>query len=290
MATTTTGTATVDNMFQGMVDVPDFTKYTLGRGVIDFTNLKQFNMYEKGYPFLIVVKIPEMIKKLAEVGNDQYKLLCQNFIHVLEYDFRNLDGINNMSAETQEITNGNQKLDVITKVNWEANSKYSMKFQERKGSLFARFMELYLRGIKDPTTQAKRYNGLLQPRKAQSVIEDGYENEIFEFLYFVTDNTVRYIEKAFFLTGCQFTECQLDQYNQEKGQIEWQDVNLSFNGYAITNPLVTQKAQAMLDWLNSENRLIVEQMKFAYKSLSDMPAPDALPGPQVSMSAITYKK
>src|SRR5574344_378654 len=138
---TTTGTATVDNMFQGMVDVPDFTKYTRGRGVIDFTKLKQFNMYERGYPFLIVVKIPEMIKKLAEVGNDQYKLLCQNFVHVLEYDFRNLDGINNMSAETQEITNGNQKLDVITKVNWEANSKYSMKFQERKGSLFARFME-----------------------------------------------------------------------------------------------------------------------------------------------------
>ena len=42
MATTSVGT--VENMFQGMVDVPDFTKYTLGRGVIDFTNLKQFNM------------------------------------------------------------------------------------------------------------------------------------------------------------------------------------------------------------------------------------------------------
>ena len=44
----------------------------------------------------------------------------------------------------------------------------------------------------------------------------------------------------------------------------------------------------MLDWLNSENRLIVEQMKFAYKSLSEMPDPDNLPGPQVSMSAISY--
>lgn len=256
-------------IFKSSIELPNFTTYTLGRGVMDVTQLRQFNMYEKGYPFLVVLKIPEMFRKMG-AKNPEYEFMYKQFVHVLEYDFRSLDGINNMSADTSEITNGNTKLDIITKVNWESASKFTMKYQERKGSLFARTLELYLRGIKDPTTQIKRWNGILPTDSTKTAFDSGYEAEVFEFMYFVTDNTARFIEKAFLLASCQFTEVQLDQYNQEKGQIEWQDVNLSFNGYAITNDLVTQKAQEFLDWLNNEGGLIVEQMKFAYKSLQDL--------------------
>ena len=277
---------TVDNIFANQVSLPDFTKYTLGRGVTDYTQLAQFDMYEKGYPFMIVLKIPKFIEKLA-TANTEYAKLINDYVHVLEYDFRGLEGLENMTADTTEITNGNTKLDIITKVNWESASKFSMKYQERKGSLFARMHELYLRGIKDPKTQVKRYNGLLNT-DGSSILDAGYENEVFEFLYFVTDNTARSIEKAFLLTSCQLTECSFDQYNQEKGQIEWQDVNLQFNGYSITNPLVTQKAQTFLSWMNEENRVIFEETKFAYDSLTDMPSVDELPGPQVAMKAITY--
>ena len=265
-------------MFAHAIDLPDFTSYSLGRGVMDVTQLKQFNMYEKGYPFLIVLKIPKMFEKMGDMSTD-YENLYKNFVHVLEYDFRSLDGINNMSADTSEITNGNTKLDIITKVNWEAASKFTMKYQERKGSLFARTLELYLRGIKDPMTQIKRWNGAVDMNMNTATGTDaGYENEVFEFLYFVTDNTARFIEKAFLLAACQFTEVQLDQYNQEKGQIEWQDVNLSFNGYALTNDLVTQKAQEFLTWLNQEGRLIVEQMKFAYNSLQNLDTTGGIDG------------
>ena len=192
-----------------------------------------------------------------------------------------------MTADTSEISNGSSKLDIITNVNWESASKFSMKYQERKGSLFARMHELYLRGIKDPKTKVKRYNGLLRT-DGTSVLDASYQNEVFEFLYFVTDNTARYIEKAFLLASCQLTECTYDQYNQEWGQIEWQDVNLQFNGYAITNPLVTQRAQTFMDWMNENNRVIFEETKFAYQSLTDMPTPENLPGPQVSATAIEY--
>lgn len=258
-------------MFAHAVELPDFTQYCLGRGVMDVTQLAQFNMYEKGYPFLIVVKVPAMFEKYGDQqnGNSEYVELCKNFVHVLEYDFQQLDGLSNITADTSEITNGNTKVDVITKVNWEAASKFTMKYQERKGSLFARALELYLRGIKDPMTQVKRWNDMLSPDSKNS-LDNGYQDEVFEFLYFVTDNTQRFIEKAFLLTACQFTEVQLDQYNQTKGQIEWQDVNLTFNGYAITNDLVTQKAQEFLTWLNTENRLITQQMRFAYQSLKDL--------------------
>ena len=40
--------------------------------------------------------------------------------------------------------------------------------------------------------------------------------------------------------------------------------------------------------MNEENRVIFEETKFAYDSLTDMPSVDELPGPQVAMKAITY--
>ena len=84
--------ATIDNIFAGQVDIPDFTKYTLGRGVVDYTALAQFDMYEKGYPFLVVLKIPQMIAKLGSL-NTKYEDLIRNYLHVLEYGFRSLDGL-----------------------------------------------------------------------------------------------------------------------------------------------------------------------------------------------------
>ena len=47
----------------------------------------------------------------------------------------------------------------------------------------------------------------------------------------------------------------LDEALDEVHKIEWQDLNLQFNGYPITNPLVTQKAQTLLKWMNEENRV-----------------------------------
>ena len=43
-----------------------------------------------------------------------------------------------------------------------------------------------------------------------------------------------------------------------------------------------------MDWMNENNRVIFEETKFAYQSLTDMPTPENLPGPQVSATAIEY--
>lgn len=264
--------AMVDDIFANQISSRDFTKFTLGRGVTDFSQLKQFNMYEKGYPFLVVLKIPEMLNQLAN-QNTNYATLVNNFRHLLEYDFMGMDGLEDMQTETQEINNGVTKLDVITKVNWQGGSQFSMKFQERQGSVFTRINELYLRGIKDPRTQVKRYNGLLKTGDEKSVLEAGYENEVFQFMYFVTDNTARYIEKAFLIVSAQITGAEMSMYNQTKGQIEWQDLNLQFNGYPITGPAITAKSQKFLDWINENT--VFEEMKYGYDALTNMAEPGA---------------
>ena len=65
---------TVSNIFNNTLSPRDLTKFTLFRGVTDFTNLQQFDLYETGYSFLICLDIPKFLSKLRD-RNDDYKSL-----------------------------------------------------------------------------------------------------------------------------------------------------------------------------------------------------------------------
>jgi hypothetical protein len=266
---------TINSIYTGMKTPRDITKYALMRGVTDFSNLAQFNLYESGYPFLILINIPKFMEQLA-ASNTEYANLINVYKHVLEYEFRGLDGIDNMTASTGEITNGISTLEIINKVEWQSNTKFSMRYFEKSGSLITKVHELYLRGIKDPRTQVKTYNGLLRPGANGSTAvmsEAGYEYETYSFLYFVTDNTLLNIEKAVLLVSCQPSTAELNIYNGEKGQIEFKEITTEFNGYPITGPAVTAKAKEFLDWIN--NNTTFEDAKYAYNALNNIPSPTA---------------
>jgi len=262
---------TINNIFAGTLSPRDVTTYTLGRGVTDFSNLNQFDNFETGYPFLITLSIPYFLTVLAK-SNEEYTKLINIYRHILEYDFRGLDGLEDIQSDTSELTNGISTLNIITKVNMQSASQFSMRYNERKGSVITKVHELFLRGIKDPRTQVKRYNGLLGATSGTALITDsGYEYETFQFLYFVTDNTVLKIEKAYLIVSAQPTTAETSMYNQEKGEIGWKELNVQFNGFPIVGPAITAKAQAFLDWINTNT--IFEDAKFGYKAIGDMPAP-----------------
>ena len=280
-------TATINSIFNGTISPRDITAYTLGRGVTDFSNLYQFNNFEKGYSFLIVLKIPTFLEQLATV-NDEYKKLITVYRHILEYDFKGLDGLDNITSDTSTIDNGISQLNIITKVNMQSASTFSMRYMERQGSVFAKVHELYLRGIKDPRTQVKTYNGLLRPSTAGGTAimdEAGYEHETFQFLYFVTDNTVRKIEKAYLIVSAQATEASTEMYNSEKGQIEFYETNIQYSGFPITGPAITQKATNFLDWINTNT--VFEDAKFGYQAISKMASPGGTGGTSASSPTLS---
>lgn len=264
----------LNSIFEGTKDVRDLTKYMLFRGVPDFSALRQFDLYETGYAFLIVLQIPRFLQE-NENESDNYKKLIDNYWHLLEYDFKSLDGIEDMSVDTNEITDGVSNLALITKVNMQSASTFSMRYNERSGSVITKVHELFLRGIKDPRTQVKRYNGALKTT-GTSAIDAGYENETFQFLYFVTDNTAREIEKAYLIVSAQPTTAETSMYNYTKGDIAWRELNVTFNGYPITGPAITAKAQSFLDWINENT--IFEEAKFGYEAISSMPEPGNVNG------------
>lgn len=66
MATHNTATSVANSgAFKGLKTPRELLNYNLMRGVTDFSNLKQWDLYEKGYPFLVVVSIPDFLKDLA---------------------------------------------------------------------------------------------------------------------------------------------------------------------------------------------------------------------------------
>jgi len=261
-------------MFTDLKTPRDVTAYTLFRGTTDFTQLQQFDLYESGYPYLIVVSIPDFLKKMAEVDTDVKKLV-DSYVHILEYEFRGFQsGLENITSETGEINNGLQTMNVITKTQAPSATTFSMNYYEKSGSTITKMHELYLRSVKDPATGFKTYNGLIgfdndkiQPQDA------GFHKECFSFLYLHTDNTGMLIEQAAYLVGCMPTTAELSTlYNGQKGDVQFQEIGVEFNGFPIRGAAVNARAKKILDWMNnSANAKMVHRNSwdYNYAGLSD---------------------
>lgn len=254
----------VNFIFDGTKEIRDLTNYALFRGVTDWANLYQFNQFESGYGLFIVLTIPEFMKKLAD-KNEQYAKLINTYVHVLEYEFRGLDGIDNMTSDTAELTNGVKSINVINKVNSQSGTTFTMRYFEKSGSIMTKVHELFLRGIKDPTTQVKHYHGLIEDG---TITEPGFDKEVFSFLYIVTDNTLMNVEKAFYIVAAQPTNADLNIYNIERGDIQFKELSVEFSGFPITNTIINQKAQSLLDWVRKGT--IWDESEMTYTGVTNM--------------------
>jgi hypothetical protein len=159
-----------------------------------------------------------------------------------------------------------------------------MNYFERSGSIITKTHELFLRGVKDPRTQIKRYCGLLnepltnrsnqvvnqtdQNTNAGNLMQDkGYQYEIFHFLLIVTDNTCLNVEKAYILASCQPTIANTTIYNVTRGEIQFQEMGVQFQGLPIPGRIVNQRATDFLKYINQHT--CFDEMEFGYNILSD---------------------
>ena len=202
------------------------TEYTLMKGVTDFSNLKQFDLFESGYSFLTVVSVPRFMQLLA-AQDTKVKNLQDGMVHIMECEFKGLDGIPDVTADAGTISNGANEMQLINNVTMDTSIQVSMSFYERSGSLITNYLNYYLTGIKDPYSKAKTYHGLIGSS--------------------VTDNTMRSIEKAYLLCNAQpVTAPNGTLYNSQRGTYDFQELNLSFNCYPIVGDQINKYAAMML--------------------------------------------
>jgi hypothetical protein len=264
----------VSYIFDNTLAPRDVTKYTLMRGVTDYTNLAQFDLYETGYSFLISLQVPTFMEKLAAT-NTNYKTVFDNYRHIMEYDFRGCQGIEDITTETNALTNGISDLNIITRVTEQAGTSFTMNYFERSGSIITKTHEAFLRGVKDPRTQVKRYGGLLRSRFTNNatttsnnlMTEKGYQYEIFHYLLIVTDNTALNVEKAYILASCQPSLANTSIYNVTRGEISFSEMAIQYNGIPLSGRIVNSKGADFLDWINEHT--CFDEMQFGYKILGE---------------------
>lgn len=262
------------NMFTDLKTPRDLSKYTLYRGTTDFSQLQQFDLYEQGYPLLVVVSVPRFLEKMAE-KDATVKNLIDSYIHVLEYEFKGIsNGIDDMGSDTGEVTNGVQSINAILKTNGPNGTTISMEYQEKAGSTITKMHELYLRNVRDPASGLKTYGGLIGLGDTADIrAEDaGFDKETFSFLYMHTDNTGLLLERAVYFVGCSPTSAQLSIYQGTKGEVSFQNVTCEFNAFPIHGAEVNKRAKAVLDWLNNEaNDKMIHRISwdYNYAALSD---------------------
>lgn len=259
----------VGNIFTNTKGFKDVTSYRLMRGVPDFGSLVQFNPYETGYAAFIICEMPKFMEVLAK-HDLEYNKLVSNWAHIIEYEFKSFDGLEAMSADTIQLGDDLNSINVISKVNMQAASEFSLTYDEKSGSPLTKFAKLYLSGIKDPRTQVKTYHGLIHA----GVMEPGFENEVFTFLFIATDNTMREVEAAYLLIGCQLNSADLDMYNYTKGDINKRDVTVKFSGYPVQSTVINQAATNMLSYLLSSDskarQIIVNSDNYDYTGIESI--------------------
>lgn len=223
-------------------------EYTMMRGVTDFTNAAQFNLYETGYSYLCIISKPAFIEMLAE-SDAQVKKMLDTFCYILEYEFRGLSGIEDISAEDLEVTDGISTMALMGKTTKQSNSEVSMTFTEKSGGVITNFIRYYIEGVRNPRTQAKNYHGLIKAGK----MAGGFENEVFNFLYIVTDNTLLQLEKAYLLCNAWPNKAETSMYESEKGSIDKKELSVTFKCFVVDGEEVNQRALKMLAYINEKD-------------------------------------
>lgn len=225
---------------------PNVVGADLYRGITDFGALEQFNLFDSGRSFFVILDIPEFLTKLKEKSNAAEQLI-DNAIYIMENEFKGLDGIEDISSDTIEITDGISSVNVINKVNEQSASTISMSYTEKKGTVLTHFIELYLTGIYDPRSSFTHYHGIIEE---DSNFDADFENEVFTSLYFVTDRTGLNIEKAFIFLCGQIPTAPTNIYNSARGDHSEKEITIEMNCFPIKGPEITLFAKEMLEALN----------------------------------------
>ena len=223
----------------------DLTKYSLFLGGLNVKAkaLEQYNPLKTGYTRIFVVQMPKFMNRILPIAS-------KNFKHMIEYGFKSIDGIQNLTMEYEAITGGyaGRSFEIPTILKDETNA-ITIKLQEMSGSPVREYIEMWLSGISDPHTGLCHYHGALDKDSAtgNAGMEAIQANQVAEMVYVSTDNTGREIEFACLLSNMIPKVVKRDHYNYESGTHSAVEYDIEFTCTMYTSPDVNEVAKLLLD-------------------------------------------
>lgn len=219
------------------------------RGAVDFTNSAQFTLNEKGHSLIAVLETPIMMNVIKEKYSDDKNMvnIIEQFPDIIESEFKGLDGLDGMSADSMEITDNISTLNILGSVNYSTNQEITMRFTEKAGRTLTRYCSTYLTAARDPKTRVKNYLGCASRAPGvpeaknwksgqPTLIRPSLDAEVFTFLYIVPDSSWSIVDNAYLLTNAYITKAPFDQLdNFDRGDVALTEIDLSFNTFVIAN-------------------------------------------------------
>lgn len=266
----TAGSAVVSQTLQTGIKTHNgnfIQNYSLFLGGLNATHqsLRQYDPFITGRARIFFIKMPTFMEKIMPAETKAMR-------HHLEYGFTKVDGISNLSVETDPVTGGytGRSFDVATMTKDETNS-INMSLYEFSGSPIREYLNMWTTGIIDPYTGLGTYHGLLDQ---DATIKWAQYNHVAEAIYVMTDPTGRAdsIEYACLLTNMMPKGVKMDHLNYNAGESDIVQTEIEFTAVKYESPQINQLAialmtrfQTMKDYLGFKTEYSTDQMNQHYK-------------------------
>ena len=217
----------------------DVSEWSLFMGGLDITskNIDQFDPLRTGYARIFIVKLPRFMEVMDIDASKRFK-------HLLEMGFIGVDGIQNTSMDTEDITGGyaGNKFQIPSVVKDETDS-VTIKVYEFSGSPIREYTDTWMTGISDPLTGISHYHGVIS-----DTCQFKASNHTMEMIFIQTDPTGREdsIEYACMFANMMPKVVKKDHFNYEPGSHPAVQIDLEFTATRYESPQINEVAQALL--------------------------------------------
>ena len=215
--------------------------YSLFMGGINttFQSLAQYDILRGGYARIFFLKMPVFMERIMPTKTKWMR-------HMLQYGFTKVDGIENLSLDTDPVTGGyaGNSFEVAVQAKDGTNS-ITIGLYEFAGSPVREYMDMWLTGISDPETGIATYHGAMD---IDPTIKYSAANHVAEAIYCVTDNTGRSdaIEYACLMTNMMPKTVKKDHFEYTSGDHPVVQIDQEFTCKKFESPQINTIAKALV--------------------------------------------
>ena len=216
----------------------NLTKYALFLGGTNVVNdvLQNYDPLRTGYGRLFMVRQPTFLVKDAGISKKFKK-----FKHILEYGNTAIQGIQDITLETNTITGGySGKGFEVPSYSSDPTNGLEVTVYEFSGSPVREIIHFWINGIADIQTALSHYNGVGNDLAKKA------SNQTAEFIYVATDITGENAEYVCMFANCFPKDVNTDWANYQSGTHDLVQTTINFAATKYESVNINRVGQALL--------------------------------------------
>ena len=221
----------------------DFGYFVTG---IDVTqqNLDQFTPFIPGYARIFLYTPPIFMNKV-------FPEKTKNFKSYVETGYTRIDGIGDISVDFYDFEGGfaRQKYSAVTMARDDTDTITVTVF-EQSGSPIREYLDTWITGVRDIRSGVAHYHGAIESTGAAHV-PYSEKNHTCEFIYYVSDPTMRDIEYACMFAHCFPTKVTKSHLNYDTGSHDGVAMDIEMRVTKYESKYINQIAK----WYQAQERI-----------------------------------